>query len=375
MKTFAKVFKFRLKPNKTQRKKIAQNSGSARFTYNYALERFIKSAAEKIYLSYEDITKELTGLKRDPQTQWLKDAPAQILQQSVKDAMLAIDRFFKGKKKNKKDGFPKFRKKFVHDSFRYPQHISTNCNYVWLPKVGWVKFIKSREIEGTIKQAVVKREGNHWNISLACEIQQEVVPVKPKEERVVGIDVGLLRFATLSSGDEIHNPRHLKSSLNDLKRLQQAYARTKRGSKNRLKLKVKICKLHLRIKNQRLDFLHKLTTHIVQNFDGIVIEYLHILGMLKNPHLALAISDVGWGKFFAMLRYKCEWYGKVLVVINRFLPTSKTCSSCGEKKDMPLSKRTYSCSRCGSEIDRDLNAALNIRKAGISFLQAQTSKG
>ena len=187
MKTFAKVFKFRLKPNKTQRKKIAQNSGSARFTYNYALERFIKSAAEKIYLSYEDITKELTGLKRDPQTQWLKDAPAQILQQSVKDAMLAMDRFFKGKKKNKKDGFPKFRKKFVSDSFRYPQHISTNCNYVWLPKVGWVKFIKSREIEGTIKQAVVKREGNHWNISLACEIQQEVVPVKPKEERVVGM--------------------------------------------------------------------------------------------------------------------------------------------------------------------------------------------
>lgn len=375
MKTFTKAFKYRLKPNKAQRKKIAQNSGCARFIYNYTLERLIKSAQEKVCLHYEDITNELPSLKRDPRTRWLGDAPAQVLQQAAKDAVLTRDKFFKEKKKNKKYGFPKFRKKFVNDSFRYPQHVTVEGNYVFLPKIGRVKFIKSREIEGTIKQAVVKREGKHWNISLVCEIQQEVVLVKPREEKVIGIDVGLLRFATLSNGDEIYNPHYLKSSLNDLKRLQKAFARTKRGSKNRLKLKDKIRKLHLRIKNQRLDFLHKLTTHIVENFDGIVIEDLHILGMLKNRHLALAISDVGWGKFFDMLRYKCEWYGKVLVVINRFLPTSKTCSSCGEKKAMPLSERTYSCSRCRLEIDRDLNAALNIRKAGMTFLQAQTCEG
>ena len=190
-------------------------------------------------MRYEDIANQLPGLKRDPRTEWLSDAPAQVLQQAIKDAVLARDKFFKEKKKNKKYGLPKFRKKFINDSFRYPQHVTVEGNYVFLPKIGRVKFIKSREIEGTIKQAVVKREGKHWNISLICEVQQEVIIVKPREEKVIGIDVGLLRFATLSNGDEIYNPHYLKSSLDNLKRLQKAFSRTKRGSKRRLKLRIK----------------------------------------------------------------------------------------------------------------------------------------
>ena len=374
MKTIQKAFKFRLKAKKAQWTLIAQAAGCARWIYNYALERYTKSSKEKIYLRYEDIANQLPGLKRDPQTEWLSKPPAQILQQAIKDAIRAKDSFFREKKKNKKYGFPKFRRKFKHDSFKYPQHVKVDHDKVFLPKIGWVKFIDSRPIEGTIKQAVIKREGDHWYVSLVCEVQQEIEVVKPRAERVIGIDVGLLSFATLSNGEEISNPRYLKNSLTKLKHLQKKLARTKRGSKGRLKLKEKIRRLHFHIKNQRLDFLHKVTTQLVKNFDGIVIEDLHIRGMIKNRHLALAISDVGWGKFFSMLAYKCQWYGKVLVVINRFLPTSKTCSCCGEKQDMPLNERTYSCSKCGLEIDRDLNAALNIREAGLSFLQDQACK-
>ena len=142
MKTFQKTFKFRLKQNKTQWNKIAQFSGSARFTYNYALERYIKSAQEKKYLSYEDIANQLPALKRDPQTEWLKDAPAQVLQQAIKDAMHANDSWFRVKKKKKKSGLPKFRKKFINDSFRYPQYLKVDRDRIYLPKIGWVKFYK-----------------------------------------------------------------------------------------------------------------------------------------------------------------------------------------------------------------------------------------
>ena len=371
MKTIQKVLKFRLKQTKAQQQEIAQTAGSSRFVYNYALERYIRSAEENIYLSYEDICKELTSLKRNPQTEWLKKRPSQILQQAIKDATRAIDSFYREKKKKKKYGFPKFRRKFVHDSFKYPQHVKIDGNRAWLPKIGWVCFIDSRQIEGIIKQAVIKREGDHWYIHLTCEIKKEVVIIKPREEKVIGLDVGLLKFATLSNGEQIENPHYLKKSLNKLKRLQKSVSRTKRGSKNRLKLKNKMRKLHLRIKNQRLDFLHKITSQLVKQFDGIIIEDLNILGMVKNRRLSLAISDVGWGRFFSLLRHKIEWAGKVLVVINRFLPTSKACSSCGEKRDMPLIERTYSCFKCGLVLDRDLNAALNIREAGRSFLQDQ----
>ena len=367
-KTLVITFKYRLKLTKEQLEKIVQAVGCSRFVFNHMLNRAKEAASDGNYLTYVDMANELPVLKI--LFEWLADAPSQVLQQAIKDLDRGIKSFNRERKKGKDHGFPGYRKKYVNDSIKFPQHIKLDNNHVLLPKIGWVRFIKSREIEGTIKQAVVKRQNNHWYVNLTCEIEKEVPEVEIRESHVIGLDVGLLTFATLSSGELIPNPKFLKTQLSKVKYLQKQFSKTKKGSKNRLKIRKKLSRLHEHIRNQRDDFLHKLTTHLVQNYDAIVVENLNVRGMVKNRCLSFAISDVSWSRFFSLLSYKCEWYGKKLIVVDRFFPSSKMCSSCGALQDMPLKERTYKCAQCGSVMDRDLNAALNIRKAGISFLQA-----
>jgi putative transposase len=242
---------------------------------------------------------------------------------------------------------------------------------VFLPKIGWVSMRYSRPIEGVIKQATIKKSGQHWYIRIVCEINKTVEKVKVEEKKAVGIDLGLLSFASLSNGMVISNPKYLAKALKKLKRYQRAYSRTKKGSKNREKARIQLALQHELVKNKRKDFLHKLTTMLVKNHDLIAIEDLSIQGMMRNRKLAKSIADVGWYCFRKFLEYKCQWYGKHLVIIDKFEPTSKLCSSCNNKQDMPLSVRTYVCKSCNLEIDRDINASLNIRAAGISAFIAR----
>jgi putative transposase len=364
-----RTYSYRLECSKEQKELMSQYAGCARYIYNYGLG-LIKEALEqdKKPPSCIDTANLLPRLKRVAQTAWLKKPHSQVLQQSLIDLNRAIQAFFNGTKG--KVGFPHFRKKGVRDSFRFPQNVEVEGDRVFLPKIGWLKMRYSRPIEGAIKQATVKKVGQHWYVHIVCTVEKEVHKVALDEKRAIGIDLGLLVFATVSNGLVIPNPKYLAKELKKLRYYQKAYSRTKKGSKNREKIRIKLAKQHERVKNRRNDFLQKLTTMLVKNHDLIALENLSIQGMMKNRRLARAIADVGWYRFRSYLQYKCQWYGKHLVIIDKFEPTSKTCSSCKAKQDMPLSERLYVCHSCGMKMDRDLNASLNIRAAGISAFLA-----
>lgn len=368
----AKTFRYRLEPNALQRRLFARFAGCCRFVFNQGLAmRKGSYETEGATLSYADQCKMLPELKKAEETAWLGEVHSQVLQQALKDLDSAYQHFFRRVKNGEAPGFPRFKKKGQKDAFRYPQGVKVKGGKVYLPKLGWVKYRDSRPAEGKILQATIKREGEHWFISLACEVDlPDAVPVTATEERAVGIDVGLKSFAVLSDGTEIANPRFLKSALAKLRRAQRRLSRKTKRSNNWKKQVAKVVKLHVKVKNSRKDFAHKVSTAIVKNHDVIAVEDLNIKGMVKNRHLSRAISDVGWGLFLDMLQYKAAWAGKHFVRIGRFEASSKTCSTCGEKKPMPLSVRTFACGGCGAVMDRDWNASLNIRAAGLVVLNA-----
>lgn len=368
----AKTFRYRLEPNTAQRQLFARFAGCCRFVFNHGLAaRKASYESEGKTLSYADQSKTLPNLKKAEGTAWLSEVHSQVLQQALKDLDSAYQHFFRRVKNGETPGFPRFKKKGQKDAFRYPQGVKTREGRVFLPKIGWVKYRDSRPVEGTILQATVKREGEHWFVTLACEVElPDPTPVMSVEGRAVGIDVGLKSFAVLSDGTELKNPRFLQAALTKLKRAQRCLARKVKGSNNWKKQVASVVKLHIQVKNARKDFAHKASTAIVKNHDVIAVEGLSIRGMLKNRHLSRAISDAGWGMFLDMLKYKAEWAGKHFVRIGRFEATSKTCSTCGEKRPMPLSIRTYVCDSCGMSKDRDWNASLNIRAAGLAVLNA-----
>jgi putative transposase len=365
-----KSYRYRLEPDGNTRQLFARFAGSSRYLYNWALAAR-KSAYEesKKTLSYAEQCKLATQLKKEEETAWLAEIHSQVLQQSLKDLDTAYQNTFRRVKKGQTPGFPRFKKKGQKDSFRYPQGVQVAEGKVFLPKIGWVPYCNSgyKGVQPTTEnllQATVKREGKHWFVSFACEIEhQSAVPFTGS---AVGIDVGLKTFATLSEGTVIENPRFLKKQLRKLKIEQRRLKNKQRGSANRKKQAARIARLHTKVKNARKDFAHKASTTIVKNHDVVVIEDLNIKGMVKNHKLARAISDVGWGQFLAMLEYKLKWAGKSIISINRFFASSQICSCCGAKKPMPLNLRTYDCAHCGLSLDRDLNAALNIRRQGMS---------
>jgi putative transposase len=366
-----KTFHYRLKATTEQTTKCIQFAGARRFIYNYGLN-LIKNAFEKQQKlpSYADIANLLPLLKKAPDTAWLKETHSQLLQQVLKDLDQSLKHFFRGLKTKKKIGFPAFRKRGKNDSFRYPQGFKFQDGTVWLPKIGWVRYWNSRPLEGVVKQVTVRRQDVHWYISVVCEIEKVIVPVVIAEKKAIGIDVGITQFAQLSDGTSIANPSFLKKELRTLARLQRSLSRKQRGSNNRKKAIRKVVKKHIDVYNQRKNFAHQLSSKLVKNHDMIAVEDLNIKGMIQNKHLSRAIADVGWGMFLAFLKYKCAWYGKHFVAIDKFYPSSKMCSSCGNKQDMPLSVRTYECSSCSLLLDRDLNASLNIRAAGLAVLNA-----
>ena len=365
-----RAYKYKLKPTVKQQKALCQAFGNARFIYNWGLNRKKESwEKDKKNVTYLELAKELTALKQDGEYDWLKDCANECLQQSLRNLDNAYTRFFKAKK-----GFPKFKsKKNCKDVVKFVNsiHFDFDKMRVSIPRVGKVKFFQNQIFDvnnvklGTLTVSKDKC-GDYWCTIVVDDNKPQVLKTKICEETAVGIDLGIKDYAILSDGTKYSNPKFLEREQNHLAVLQQRFAKTQKGSKRHEKMRLKVAKLHRKIRNKRSDYLHKLSTDIVQRFDTICLEDLNITGMTQNHNLAQAINSVAWNEFIRQLKYKSEWYGKNVVLIGRFEPSSKTCSVCGYKKhDLKLSDREWICPECGEHHDRDINAAINIKNFGL----------
>lgn len=348
-----KTFKYRLMPTPTQQGSIDKHIGCCRFIYNLALEtKQMAYAGNRINISGFDLMKQLPGLKTE--YEWLKDVSAQSLQQSIIHLDTAFTRFFKGHA-----GFPKFKKKTNGGSFNAPQDVVVKENKLFISRFReGVNIILHRKIKGEIRQATIKRTptGKYF-VSILCETGGAIKQKSAVQEKTsVGIDLGINNFLVSSDGKQVNNPRFLKKSLPRLKYFHSKYSKNK-GKRTQYRLR----RLYEIVANQRKDFLHKTSSELIKNHDTICIEDLNIEGMIKNHKLAQAITDVSWGEFVRQLEYKAEWYGKNIIRIGRFDPSSKTCSKCGSiNKELTLKDREWTCV-CGEILDRDVNAAINIK--------------
>ena len=360
-----KAYKYRLYPNLAQIKMFAEHFGATRFVYNWGLEQ--KTSAyqqDKKSINCNDlINKVKTDLKIEHP--FLKEVNSQSLQMALRNLDNAYTKFFREKK-----GFPKFKSKHnSHQSFQCPQHCSVDWDSgtLSIPKIKNIKCRLHRQFEGIIKTVTVsKNSANRYYVSILVE-NGFAIPSKPSPriEDAIGIDVVLSRFLTASDGTRIDNPKFFRKSEKKLAYEQYRLSKMKKGSKNRTKQKQKIALLHEHVSNQRSDFLHKTTTKLVRENQATTfcIEDLSVKNMLKNHCLAKSIADVAWGKFFELTKYKCDWYGKNLLDIGRFEPSSKMCSACGTiNKNLKLSDRTWTCSACLVFHDRDENASENIKR-------------
>lgn len=353
-----KAQKYRLYPTPLQIDLINQHIGSCRFIYNLALEtKQMAYAGNKVNLSCFDLMKQMTDLKKE--LPWLKEVNAQSLQQAITNMDTAYTNFFKGRA-----DFPKFKKKTGRGSFRIPQSIKIQDNKFFFPKFKeGIRIILDRPIIGIIKQATISRTpSGKYFVSILIDTQISIPQRKEiTEEGSIGIDLGLKSFLVTSDGQTFDNQRFYKKNLKRLKFLQSRASKYK-GKRTRHKLAL----LHEKIANQRNDFLHKISTQLIKSHDSLCIEDLNIKGMLQNHSLAQAISDVSWSEFVRQLTYKAEWYGTNIIKIGRFDPSSKTCSNCGGiNKELTLSDREWTCIKCDTKHDRDLNAAKNIKAFGL----------
>lgn len=357
-----RAYKYELFPSETQKAQLNGAFGSCRFVYNLALETKIAAYQSGKNLSCFDLSKQLTDLKKE--LAWLSDTPAQSLQQALSNLDSAYTNFFKGKA-----SFPKFRKKSGRQSFRIP--VAVNVDFekgtVKLPKFGEVDLALSRKFEGTARQATVsKTPTNRYFVSILVENGKANLSLQPiKEATTVGIDLGIKHFAILSDGRKVENPRNLIKAQHRLGIAQRSLSRKKKGSNRREKQKLAVAKIHEKVVNQRKDFQQKLSTEIINRYDSVAIENLNVAGMVKNHCLAKHISDASWGTFVSMLEYKAEWYGKNILQIGRFEPSSKMCT-CGKINNaLKLSDRAWTCNSCGVTHDRDVLAANNIKNFGL----------
>ena len=358
-----KTYNFRLYPNKKDRVLLSKHFGSARFVYNTMLE-FKQYYFDRtgITPSNRELSYALTHLKKLEEYSWLNEVNSQTLQAVLKDLDNAYENFFKGRA-----SYPKFKSKKTHRfSFRVPQKVSIvdgNRLKMFKFKQG-IKVKLHREIIGTIKNATIKlNPSGKYYVSLIAQYDSQI-PAKPEVNRssATGVDLGIKTYATLSNGLSYTYPLYLEKNLVKLKELQSKFSKSK--SK---RVRLEIAKLHEKITNQRLDFIHKLTKELVTKYDSIAIEDLDITSMLgENKDLSRRISDCSWFTFRRFLTYKAEQYGCNLIVIPKYYPSSKSCSNCGSiNNNLKLTDREYICPNCGLTLDRDYNASLNILKVGL----------
>lgn len=361
------AYKYRLYPNKQQMIFFEKQFGACRFVYNWALEQKIKYyETNKKSLSCFAVNNQLAILKKQEGYQWLNDVIAQSLQMSIRNLDNAFTKFFREKK-----GFPKFKsKKNGVRSFKLPQNYSFNFtkNTIRIPKLGNVKVILTKRITGVCKTVTVsKNSTGKYYISVLVDDGNELPEKVPFDDTTtIGIDIGIKDFAILSNGEKVNNPEYLKTSLKKLKTLSKRLSRKQKGSNNFKKAKLKLSRLHETISNQRNDFQHKLSIKLVRENQAIALETLKVCNMIKNHNLAQSISDAGWSSFVDKLTYKAEWYGKTILRIGTFEPSSKLCSNCGyHNKELTLVVREWTCPSCNAFHDRDINAAINIKKFAL----------
>jgi len=317
-------------------------------------------------LSGYDVKKQIPALKKEHE--WLKLTYSQCLQQVCLNLGVAFNNFFERRAK-----YPKFKSKHDKQSIQYPQNVKVLESSISLPKIGDIKAVIHRPIEGKVKTVTISKTCcDDYFASILFDDGQE----KPEEKldgKAIGIDLGLTHFAITSDGSKFDNPRILSKHELNLKRKQQQLSRKQKGSNNRNKARKKVARVHKKITSSREDFLHKLSRRIVNENQVIAVENLNVKGMMSNHKLAKAIHQVGWGMFCTMLKYKSEMEGKVYVEVDRFFPSSKTCNVCLNRVDnLPLDVRNWTCNNCNSQHDRDINAAINLRDEGLRILTCGT---
>jgi len=360
-----KTFKYRIYPTKKQVRIMNQWLEECRWLFNHFLaERKEAWEKEQRSINYHSQATSLPALKE--QRPSLANVHSQVLQNVAVRIDLAFKAFFRRVKAGEKPGYPRFRGKGRYDSFTFPQSgFTLDGNILRLSKIGNVKVVLHRPVEGQIKTCTIKRSSTgKWYVMFSCE--WEPVPL-PENSQAVGIDVGLYSFATLSTGEQIKNPKFFRQEEKALAKAQRKLSKTERGTPERKKYRKVVARIHERIVWKRQDFIHQHSRKIVNRFGIIAVEDLNVNRMVHNHCLAKSISDAAWSGFFQLLAYKAAWAGRQFVAVNPAY-TSQTCSSCGHRQKMPLSERVFKCPCCGLELDRDHNAAVNILGLGLQSL-------
>lgn len=359
-----RAYKLRIYPNNKQIELLDQTFGCVRYVYNYFLNRKIKFYEENnTGLNFYKCSKELTQLKKE--NEWLKVPDKCALQNALKNLDIAFINFYKKRAK-----FPKFKsKKYCKDSYKTNDKLKFENNKIRIPKIGWIKIKGYKEISGRILSITISKTKSNKFFASICVTEFEPEQFE-KTNQNVGIDLGLKDFAIFNTGEKIENPKFFVSSQKKLAKMQRKLSKKVFGSNNYLKYKIKVARFHEKIKNQRLDFLHKLSIRLIKEYDIICVEALKIQNMIKNHKIAKSVQDISLYEFIQQLEYKAKLYGKVISKINTFYPSSQLCSDCGyrnyEVKNLKI--REWTCQNCNEHHDRDINAAINILNEGLRIL-------
>lgn len=367
-----KAFKFRFYPTAEQESLLRRTLGCARLVYNKALSARTEAwYGEQKRVSYNDTSKMLTEWKREPDLYFLKEVSSVALQQGLRHLQGAFTNFWAGRAQ-----YPNFKKKrnggsaeFTKSAFKYVDgHVYVAKCAEALP-IRWSRLLPPGADPSTI--TVKLSPAGRWTVSLLVDVDIEPLPESSNQ---VGIDLGISSLLTLSTGEKVANPKGFKAKFRKLRKSQKALSRKQKGSSNRHKARLRVARVHAEIADSRKDNLHKLTTRLVRENQTIAIEDLAVSNMVKNHKLAQAISDASWGELVRQLEYKSDWYGRTLVKVDRWFPSSKRCHCCGHVVDkLPLNIRDWVCPSCGTSHDRDVNAAINVLAGGLSVLACGAS--
>lgn len=369
-----RAYRTELDPNDKQRIHLLKHAGAARWAYNWGLRQKIDAyKATGKSPSYVDLSRQINALKKIPKEDggvpWMCEISSYAPLCALRDLDVAYKNFFRRcKNQEVRKGFPLFKKRrYDNGSFRLYRSITVRESWIQLPRLGRILlkehgYIPTEDVK--IVSATVSQRAGRWFVSV--QVEEEIADLPTKAEHVVGVDVGARKLAVTSDNQVFKNPKELAKAQRRLAYLQRSVSRKKKGSKNRRKAVQKLQRQHYRISNVRKDAIHKATTAIAKRATMIVIENLNVRGMKQNRRVARSIADTAMYEFHRQLDYKSKWYGVDLVVADRFFPSSKTCSSCGHVKEDLFAEETYHCDVCGLIIDRDLNAALNLKALAAS---------